>query len=65
MEKLPDKSPHWPGIGRFIGYVNDIKYSVQTPLRDKFYFWDNYSWQERRVYSDEIPMKFKIIRKVN
>lgn len=36
-------SPHWPGIGKYVGSVQDFFYSP-----------DRHHWQKRRVYQDEL-----------
>lgn len=40
---LPEKSPHWPGFGRYIGTVE-----IGKPNSDRK------TWQSRRVYQDEL-----------
>jgi hypothetical protein len=56
---LTDKSPHWPGIGRYVGSVDDEKPILFDTGYDfsKFDYYDTKPWQSRRVYMDEVPNK--------
>ena len=45
-----NQSPHWPGVGRYVGIVSDI---ITYPwiMTDNE---DRQPWQSRRVYQDEL-----------
>lgn len=61
MRDLPKVSPHWPGVGKYIGVVDDEKPVLFTHEEfNKFDYWDKQLWQKNRVYSDEIPIKLTI-----
>ena len=56
FEGRMDKSPHWPGVGRYVGEVCDgprYWFDVKGGLS-----WsevqDDHDFQKRRVYQDEL-----------
>lgn len=56
--ELPKISPHWPGVGRYIGVVDDDKPVLFTHKGfNCFDYWDKQPWQKNRVYNDEILLK--------
>lgn len=56
--ELPKVSPHWPGVGRYIGMVNDEKPVLFTYEGFNHYdYWDKQPWQKNRIYGDEIELK--------
>lgn len=64
-----DKSAHWPGIGRYIGYVSDVNWfftrikTIQEKQNIYIYYFDNETyWQKRRVYQDELDYLNKEIK---
>lgn len=52
--ELP-KSPHWPGVGRYVGSVDDIHYK-DSMLELQLGIFDEWNWQINRVYQDEIDV---------
>lgn len=66
-EIIKEVSPHWPGIGKYIGMVDDEK-NILFNLGENFSCFDYYdkqSWQNCRVYGDEIPLATNRISFVN
>lgn len=57
---MSDKSPHWPGVGRYIGEIKDYKNDYGTGLigDEKVIFnfasLNETPYQIRRVYQDEL-----------
>lgn len=62
---LPKVSPHWPGIGRYVGVVDDEKPVLfQYEGFNCFDYWDRQPWQKNRIYGDELIKTSLIIGKV-
>lgn len=57
-DEPPAISPHWPGVGRYVGVVDDEKPILFDTGEDFncFDYYDKKDWQKRRIYSDEVPM---------
>lgn len=57
-QELPKVSPHWPGVGKYIGTVDDEKPVLFLHEGFNSYdYWDKQPWQKNRVYNDEIPFR--------
>lgn len=55
-EPLPLVSPHWPGVGRYIGVVDNDSPVYLNGIQGSniFDYYDRFPWQVRRVYQDEL-----------
>lgn len=58
ISPFPKVSPHWPGVGEYIGIVEDEQpiLFVTNHLKEFniFDYYDNFDFQKRRVYQDEL-----------
>lgn len=60
------RSSHWPGIGKYVGTVDDEKPILFNTGKDfnKFEYYDKSVWQKRRIYLDEVPGKYSYSNKI-
>lgn len=66
-EVVREVSPHWPGIGKYIGVIDDEKEILMQTGSDFscFDYYDRQSWQKNRIYGDEISLATNRIALVN
>lgn len=48
-----DKSPHWPGVGKYVGKIDDFMIKAWWVLKQPGRL-DTKPWHLRRVYQDEL-----------
>lgn len=53
--ELPSVSPHWPGVGKYVGFVDDNYYKTITPrMVDEYGPCFEHPWAKKRIYQDEL-----------